>query len=344
MKLWDGIAKLWFKLSGKSHEEHEVRKALFIGINHYSYVSPLSGCCNDAMEMSSVLKTNSNGSPNFDCRVFTTAEDALTKTKIEDEVQKLFSGSAEIALLFFAGHGAFDNSVDEGMLISQDCSKAKEGIRISDILKWATDATNITNKVIILDCCQSGAAGVDRQLKGGSTVLGDGVTILTACRKDEVALEDNETDHGVFTKLLIQALSGGAANVQGQVTPGAIYSFVDGALGPWDQRPVFKTNVSSFCSLRTLEAKVPPETLRKLPEWFPQPSDVYPLTPAYEPTEKSHDKQLGDIFAQLQKCNRHGLIEPVDAEHMYYAAIESKGCRLTALGAYYRELAMKGRI
>ena len=54
------------------------------------------------------------------------------------------------------------------------------------------------------------------------------------------------------------------------------------------------------------------------------------------------DPQLGEIFAQLQKCNRHSLIEPVDAEHMYFAAINSKGCRLTALGAYYRELAIKG--
>ncbi len=27
---------------------------------------------------------------------------------------------------------------------------------------------------------------------------------------------------------------------------------------------------------------------------------------------------------------------------MYYAALHSTGCRLTALGAYYRELAIKG--
>jgi hypothetical protein len=27
---------------------------------------------------------------------------------------------------------------------------------------------------------------------------------------------------------------------------------------------------------------------------------------------------------------------------MYYAALNSTGCRLTALGAYYRELAIKG--
>lgn len=70
---------------------------------------------------------------------------------------------------------------------------------------------------------------------------------------------------------------------------------------------------------------------------------MFPLDPSYEPTELAvFSIENGDVFAQLQKCNRHSLIEPVDAEHMYYAAINSTGCRLTALGAYYRELAIKG--
>lgn len=50
------------------------------------------------------------------------------------------------------------------------------------------------------------------------------------------------------------------------------------------------------------------------------------------------------IFKELQMCNRHGLIAPVDAEHMYYAAINSTGCKLTALGAHYRKLAEENRI
>ena len=148
--------------------------------------------------------------------------------------------------------------------------------------------------------------------------------------------------HGVFTGLLLQALHGGAANVLGKVTPGSVYSFVDNALGAWEQRPVFKTNVSQFVALREVAPLIAEETLRKLPDWFPEASFVFPLDPSFEPTEATYNPENGDIFAQLQKCNRHSLVEPVDAEHMYYAAIESTGCRLTALGAYYRELAIKG--
>lgn len=44
----------------------------------------------------------------------------------------------------------------------------------------------------------------------------------------------------------------------------------------------------------------------------------------------------------LQRLERVGLVEPVDTAHMYYAAMESKSCRLTALGKYYLLLAQKG--
>ena len=317
-----------------------MRKALFIGVNDYSHISPLNGCNNDAIEMASVLQRHASGVPNFHNKILTTAEDSIEKHVLEDSIQELFSGACDVALLYFAGHGSFDKNLHEGMIIPQDYRKPSDGVRVSDILAWADNATEIKNKIIILDCCEAGGAGESRQLRGGASVISDGITILTACRKDEYAQEIS--GHGVFTKLLLQALHGGASNVLGHVTPGSLYAFVDNALGPWEQRPVFKTNVSEFISLKEHVPLVPLETLRKLPEWFPEAEFTFPLLPAHEPEHPDFAPQLGDIFAQLQKCNRHSLIEPVDAEHMYFAAINSKGCRLTALGAYYRELAIKG--
>ncbi|MGF6397039.1 hypothetical protein ABH905_000705 [Pseudomonas frederiksbergensis] len=317
-----------------------MRKGLFIGINNYSHVSQLSGCNNDAMAMASVLKTDANGDPNFKNLVLTSAEDYLSREKLEGHIQELFSGDCSVALLYFAGHGNFDADTDEGMLIPQDYKSAKDGIRISDILNWATKAVKIKNKVIILDCCQAGSAGEVRALRSESSMVCEGMTILTACKKEEPAMEG--ANHGVFTGLLLQALHGGAANILGKITPGSLYSFVDNALDAWEQRPVFKTNVSQFISLREVSPLIPKEILRKLPDWFEEAESMFALDPSYEPTEAMFDPEHGEVFAQLQKCNRHSLIEPVDAEHMYYAAIHSTGCRLTALGAYYRELAIKG--
>ena len=53
-------------------------------------------------------------------------------------------------------------------------------------------------------------------------------------------------DGGIFTNLVLAALEGGAADLRGHVTPGSIYAYVDQALGAWDQRPIFKTNVTQF--------------------------------------------------------------------------------------------------
>lgn len=161
-----------------------MRKGLFIGINHYAHVAPLSGCNNDAMAMASVLERHANGRPNFSSKVLTSSEENLTLKHMKQQIQSLFSGDCDVALLYFAGHGQFDNSIDEGLLIPQDYQPGGDGIRISDILLWADQASQIKNKIIILDCCQAGAAGAMRNLRGGSSVIGEGMTILTACKKN----------------------------------------------------------------------------------------------------------------------------------------------------------------
>ncbi|ECC9829071.1 caspase family protein [Salmonella enterica subsp. enterica] len=320
-----------------------MRKALFVGVNEYAELSHLNGCENDAMRMSEALSRHADGRPNFDSKnLIHQQSNPVTKLVLEQEIQSLFSGSADIALLFFAGHGYFDENIDEGILIPYDySSRGHDGVRISDIIAWASRATGIKNKIIILDCCQAGAAGEMRGLRGGESVLADGSTILTACQRNESAEEQD--GQGIFTSLMLEALYGAGANILGYVTPGSLYSFVDQALGAWEQRPVFKTNVSRFVVLREVGPRISLETLRCLPDWFDSGSSIYPLDPSYEPDSASPNEDNIRIFKQLQACNRHGIIEPVNAEHMYFAAMNSTGCRLTALGAYYRKLAEKRR-
>lgn len=342
MKSAIGTLKALFQQFAVWRKVTTVRKGLFIGINDYDYINSLRGCNNDAIAMAAVLERHGTGRPNFSNKVFTSAEGSIPRTKMRDEIKSLFEGDCDVAVLYFAGHGAFDTSVNEGVLIPQDYQSEDDGLRVSDILGGAESATGIKNKIIILDCCQAGAAGASRELKGGSSIIGDGITILTACKKEETAGE--HSGHGIFTSLLLQALHGAGSNVLGHITPGSMYSFVDNALGPWEQRPVFKTNVAKFVALREIPPLVPLETLRKLTDWFPEPESVFPLDPSYEPEVKdAFIPENGEIFSQLQKCNRHSLIEPVEEEHMYFAAINSTGCRLTAFGAYYRDLAIKGR-
>ncbi|WP_257142778.1 hypothetical protein [Bacillus thuringiensis] len=150
---------------------------------------------------------------------------------------------------------------------------------------------------------------------------------------------------GIFTSLLIDALQGGAADLRGYITPGSLYSYVDEALGAWEQRPVFKTNVSRFTQLRRIEPNIPLITLRKIKDYFSSPEVEYKLDPSYEFTNKeSAIEENVAIFKDLQKFQSVGLVVPVDAEYMYFAAMESKSCRLTALGYQYWRLVNEGKV
>lgn len=203
-----------------------------------------------------------------------------------------------------------------------------------------------------IDCCHSGAVGAFNLMGGKTSMLNNGVTILTASKQDEVSMEIN--GHGVFTTLLIEALKGGAANVSGNITPGSIYAYIDQALGAHDQRPMFKTNITEFTSLRKVVPQVPSDTLRKLTEYFPDQLTEFVLDPSFEDTNTAKriqkaippfaNKKNVAAFKDLQKYQSVGLVVPVNAPYMFFAAMESKACKLTPLGRHYWKLAKDNRL
>ena len=329
-----------------------MKKALVIGINDYPN-SPLDGCENDALAIATLLERNGDGSPNFSVRTLSSGEGVVTSERMIDEITELFRGDAETAVLYFAGHGLINAETNSGYIVSQDGKRGSWGVALSEVLTLANTAyPRISASVIILDSCHSGYAGEVAGLPAGqASVIGNGVTILTASHREGVAADGAE--HGLFTAILLDGLSGGASDIRGNVTPAALYSHVDQTLGPWEQRPIYKANVQTFITLRQVTPKVAPEILRRLPEYFPNSAYVFPLDPSYEPDRENIPEALRPaevndahtrVFKELQQCNRVGLVVPVDADHMYYAAIQSTGCRLTALGAHYRNLATLGRI
>ena len=330
------------------HVGAAMRKALVVGIDYYSSVSPLHGCVNDAHSVKSVLDRHADGSINFSVRLLTGTGPAepVSRSELKDAVRDLFAGDSETALFFFAGHGFIE--VTGGYLITSECNTGDDGLSLNDVLVLA-NTSGARNKVIILDSCHSGIAGASTNNKTHSAELAEGITILTASTADQYATEQNGS--GVFTSLLVDALSGSASNLVGDVTPGSVYAHIDQSLGPWEQRPVFKTNVKSFVSLRRVQPPIELVNLRRISELFPLPGFEFPLDPTYEPEMKGRDPGMPPpdpentrTFAVLQKYNRLNLLVPVGAPHMWNAAMESKVCRLTALGEHYRRLVEKNCI
>lgn len=309
-----------------------MRKALVVGINNYPN-SPLSGCVNDATSIANLLEFNGDGSPNFAVRLLTCPADLIDRAILRREIEALFAGDPDMAVLFFAGHGYIKST--GGYLVTIDAKKYDEGVSMDEVLALA-NRSRAKNKVVILDCCHSGAMAAPALAGNGTAQLSEGLSILTASRDFESALEVNGS--GVFTSLLADALDGGAADLRGNITPGSLYAYVDEALGAWDQRPIFRTNVTSFARLRQISPKVPFDVMRRITHYFATPESEHRLDPSYEDTNPSADTAKIKIFKDLQKLQSVGLVVPVDAEFMYFAAVNSTSCRLTALGYQYWRL------
>ncbi|MDP1760421.1 MAG: caspase family protein, partial [Candidatus Woesebacteria bacterium] len=253
-----------------------MKKALIVGINDYPS-TPLNGCVNDANAIGTILESHGDGSPNFGVKMMTSPSSNITRSALREAIEQLFTGDSDMALLYFSGHGYIKST--GGYLVTTDAKKYDEGVSMDEVLTLANQS-KAKNKVIILDCCHSGALGSPSITANNIAQLSEGLSVLTASRDSEYALEVNGS--GVFTSLVVDALKGGAADLRGNITPGSLYAYVDEALGAWDQRPIFKTNVTSFSPLRKISPKVPLETMRKITSYFATPDAEHPLNPTYE--------------------------------------------------------------
>lgn len=332
-----------------------MKKALVIGIDDYASPNELTGCVNDAVEIAAMLEKHGDGSPNFEVKRLLSNDGTVTCEKMHDKIVELFSGDAEVAVLYFAGHGIVNDNTHAGHLIATDGQRPNWGVALSDIIQLANDAyPKITSSVIILDSCQSGQLAQSAMVNrggGAPSTIGDGVTILTACHRDQQATEDGE--HGKFTSILLDGMSGAASDILGRVTPAALYAYVDQTLGNWGQRPIYKANVQKFITLREVPSKIDKAILRNLPSYFPTAAHVFKLDPSYEPKRGEEaenlkhipiDENNARIFKELQECSYIGLIRPTAHQHMWDSAVHSGGCKLTATGAHYRYLAANNKI
>jgi len=318
-----------------------MRRALMVGIDRYDNypAASLRGCVNDARRIANILSHHYDGSPNFSCQLLLSPPDSVTRAALRRGIQLLFQDDPEVALFYFSGHGTVNNL--GGYLVTRDARSYDEGVGMTDVLTYA-NRSRAREVVVIIDSCHSGAFGQLPAINNETAILREGVSVLTASRESQAAVEIG--GEGLFTSLVCDALEGGAADIVGDITAAAIYSYVDQALGPWDQRPLYKSHVSKLLKIRRAEPVIEPTILRLLPTIFKSPTEEYKLDPSYEPTIEPRNEENERIFRNLQQYNRAGLVVPVGEEDMYYAAINSKSCKLTRCGQFYWRVVTSNKI
>ncbi len=310
------------------------RRALLVAIDQYDHMVALGGCVADALALEPLIAFHQNGTANYTCKRLYSDEIRVSRRVLLEACEELFAYDDEV-LLYFSGHGV---SIGGAVfLASQDGTATVPGIAMRDLLQMA-NASRAREILLIFDCCHAGAFGDPLLLE---TELGmlfqEGITLLAAARSDQPAVE--VTGQGMFTRLIISALDGTAKDVRGRVSSAAIYGFVEQALGPWEQRPIYKSNARRLAPVRYCEPDVSVEELQRLPELFPTPDALYPLDPTYEHSFREAIAEHVAIFQIFKRYRNARLLKTTLDPDLFYAAKHRTDVQLTPLGQYYWQLA-----
>ncbi|MFG1481199.1 caspase family protein [Xanthobacter sp. V4C-4] len=321
------------------------RRALIVGINDYASAECLSGCVADADAMATLLERNEDESVNFRCRKFTSANGVMVTTSelrcaLHGHFDQNFDGDA---LFYFSGHGAATSL--GAHILTYEGARYTPGLPMRELVDLA-NRSRARNVFILLDCCYAGAAGSDSEVIGSfenEARLREGVTILAAARPRQGAHE--VAGHGVFTRLVLAALSGGAADIRGRVSTAGIYAYAEAVLGALDQRPIYKSHAATLEPVRLCRPTVPDEELRRLPVYFATPMPDFRLDRSYE--ETFNDVAVPEhvsIFRALKRLQTAGLVRCEVGHDLYWTAARSEQVFLTPLGRLYWELAAANQI
>ncbi len=226
----------------------EKRWAVIVGVSAYQYFpkdSWLDSATDDAKAVSDFLRSpRGGGIPEENLKLL--LNEKATIKEIRSALDFLIRNvrPGDVATIFFAGHGQIQQlgSGEIGYLLLHDSEPDAlnaTALPMDELERYVdyhlADASQV---VLITDACHSGnllssgfqasrrRQSVNDHLQG----IGqrDGVLNITACRKDEVAVEDPRLGgHGVLTYSLLRALNGaGSSSPQGIVRAQELLEYI----------------------------------------------------------------------------------------------------------------------
>jgi len=326
-----------------------IKLALLVGINRYESddFDNLQCCEADAEDMSAMLARHwadkpGTGERNYNCRTLTSkGQQRISAEVLREEIDGLMSramGDGDI-VFYFSGHGVADE--EGGFLVTQDATGENPGYPMKELLAAANHSGN-PSVVIILDCCHSGQIGNITDGEGFNQVaIAPNVTVLAASGAAQKSSEDRK--HSLFTRHVLDALDGGAADCRGEVSAASVYAYVEQALGPWEQRPVYKSYARKLNPIRSCGAEVPDHVLAGLTTWFPYDAFEYPMDKSYEITCNAEAVEAHvEIFNQFKLLRDARLLSGKNGKDLYWVAMENETVHLTPQGRLFWRRAKRG--
>ena len=224
-------------------------RALIIGVKHPPGMQNLPAVEFDVNAIANSLGS-SNGSFQRDhIRVLT--DQSADRLTIIREVANIFgrAGPEDTIFVYIAGHCGLDASCDY-YFFSYDAQRAdlsRTAVPLATI-KSMFDQSKCERILLCLDFCHSGgilaARKPDAQENASAVVNrtlriaeGRGKVIMCGCTAEQSAYEGS--DHGHFTRCLVEGLQGAASNRKGEVTANSLHDYLDQEMGSPSQSPMF---------------------------------------------------------------------------------------------------------
>ncbi|MFJ9932234.1 caspase domain-containing protein [Streptomyces virginiae] len=207
-------------------------RVVLIGVDEYQHFPPLPAVRNNLTELAKLFRSPLGGS--LPARHCTTVLNPTDISSALDPVHRAASEASNTLVVYFAGHGTRlpDGSLRLAVRNSERGRKQYASVAFNDLRAEVLDSTAV-NKVVILDCCYSGAA-----LEGfmGSTdevadeTIIEGTYVMTASAATQAAMAPPDAPLTAFTGELVQAINNGIGEVPDPLDMSSLYKYVHGQL------------------------------------------------------------------------------------------------------------------
>lgn len=211
-------------------------RALVIGIDHYSKVSPLEYAVSDANEFRQTL-VDSLGFNADDITYL--VNEAATRQTIRREFLRFSRKDIDVderLIVFYAGHGQTRTGSrgEIGYLVPYDADMSD----LSTFIRWDeftrnSELVRAKHILFIMDACYGGLALTRSIGPGGARFLKDMMLrhsrqVLTAGKANEVVADSGGPlpNHSVFTGHLLEGVRGNAATEDGVITAAGLMAYV----------------------------------------------------------------------------------------------------------------------
>lgn len=275
-------------------DDLERRWAVIVGVSTYRHLprqSWLDSAAEDARAVADFLRSPRGGEiPESQLRLLINEQATTREIRLALDFLIKNVRPGDVATIFFAGHGQVQQfgSAEIGYLLPHDSDPAvlnTTALPMDEVERYVDyHLAQAAQVVLVTDACHSGSllsTGLEVARKRQSVndhlqEIGqrDGVLNITACRRDEVAVEDPRLGgHGVLTYTLLRALNGaGSSSPQGIVRAQELLEYVTRQvprLTDQQQHPRHGVNYTDEFPLADLNRpgpayQVPPEPLDML--------------------------------------------------------------------------------